>query len=363
MRRLLFGTTALGAVAFAAATAQAAEPIQIGVGGFFSAFGVYVNEDDGAGEPGAGTRDYYLAREGEIIFSGSTVLDNGLRVGVNVQLEAETCGDQIDESYVFLAGNWGEIRLGSDDPVTDAFSTGYMTVVPEHGINDPTHFHVHIGANSLETPITTLGIGGDSEKVSYFSPTFSGFQFGVSYTPDNCEEGGCGGTYSGSETDNDPSEQGDIIEVAAMYEGEFRGIGIALSTGYSRGELEADAGGDDDQEVWGFGAVLSYMDWSVGGGFRHDNLGSDNFDRRDWTVGVNYNPGPWGVSLEYGEAEQETAAGDDEVRGVELGFAYAVGPGVTFGAALQYWDLESGANNPAAENEAWVVSVGTMLEF
>ena len=40
----------------------------------------------------------------EICFIGQTTLDNGLTVGVNVQIEANTEADQVDETYLFLQG-------------------------------------------------------------------------------------------------------------------------------------------------------------------------------------------------------------------------------------------------------------------
>ena len=56
--------------------------------------------------------------ESEIYFKGSTVLDNGMTVGVMVQLEAgadENGDDTIDESYAYVSGKYGKLVLGSTD--------------------------------------------------------------------------------------------------------------------------------------------------------------------------------------------------------------------------------------------------------
>ena len=106
MRKALFGTTALIAAGLLASGAQAAEMIGIGVGGYFHA-GVSLVDQDMDG----GKRDFGVDREAEIIFTGSTTLDNGLSVGVNVQLEGETSGDQIDESFMWIGG--GGLRPAS----------------------------------------------------------------------------------------------------------------------------------------------------------------------------------------------------------------------------------------------------------
>jgi outer membrane protein OmpU len=40
--------------------------------------------------------------DSEVWFKGLTTLDNGLSVGINVQLEANSTGDQIDESFLIF---------------------------------------------------------------------------------------------------------------------------------------------------------------------------------------------------------------------------------------------------------------------
>ncbi|MCS5605977.1 MAG: porin, partial [Alphaproteobacteria bacterium] len=119
MKKLLYGTTALVAAGMLAGGAQAADKIKVGVGGYFFGYLVGVDQDDAAASgangaaPGNNTRGHDITREGEIIFTGKTTLDNGISFGVQVQLEAETCGDQIDESFMWMSGSFGKINLGS----------------------------------------------------------------------------------------------------------------------------------------------------------------------------------------------------------------------------------------------------------
>jgi outer membrane protein OmpU len=101
MKKLLIGTTALVAVGSIATGAQSADRIKMGVGGYFLGFFVVGDQD-----LDAGLRNHDVQREGEIIFSGSTKLDNGITVGAQVQLEAETCADQIDETFMYFSGGF-----------------------------------------------------------------------------------------------------------------------------------------------------------------------------------------------------------------------------------------------------------------
>ena len=85
MKKILLGSTAIVAAAAAfAAPASAAENIKLGLGGYYQSAFVLIDEDV------ADTRTDSIKQEGEIYFLGETTLDNGVTVGVNVQLEAYT---------------------------------------------------------------------------------------------------------------------------------------------------------------------------------------------------------------------------------------------------------------------------------
>ena len=51
----------------------------------------------------------------EIWFLPSITLDNGIKIGANIQLEGNTGGDQIDESFLFIKGSFGEVLLGPEN--------------------------------------------------------------------------------------------------------------------------------------------------------------------------------------------------------------------------------------------------------
>ena len=52
----------------------------------------------------------------EICVVGETTLDNGLTIGVNVQIEAFSESDSIDESYIYLQSpTVGQLIVGDED--------------------------------------------------------------------------------------------------------------------------------------------------------------------------------------------------------------------------------------------------------
>ena len=93
MKKYLIGTTALvgvGALAAsgAAQDANAAEPLSLSIGGYFQTSLEIRDEDDSTGEPGANIQDFNIINEGEIQFTASTTLDNGIGVKVRIEYEA-----------------------------------------------------------------------------------------------------------------------------------------------------------------------------------------------------------------------------------------------------------------------------------
>ena len=156
MQKLLILGTALIAAGMLAHGPAAAENIKLSLSGHFNAAVMVIDQD-----LDVNTRNHAFDREAEIFFRGSTILDNGLTVGVNVELEAESIDDQIDETYLYFKGGFGEIRLGQDDGAMQAMgiypaSAGHSM----YGVLFPSHTYVAGGSllarvRSVSAPITT----------------------------------------------------------------------------------------------------------------------------------------------------------------------------------------------------------------
>ena len=111
MKKILLGSTALVAAGMIA-SAPASAKMKLSVGGYMEQWVGYVSQDD------VGAADYSgvdVKSDSEVHFKGMTKLDNGMSVGVNMQLEGNGGGDTIDESYLIVKGGFGEINLGSEN--------------------------------------------------------------------------------------------------------------------------------------------------------------------------------------------------------------------------------------------------------
>ena len=296
MKKILLGSTAIVAAAAAfAAPASAAENIKLGLGGYYQSAFVLIDEDV------ADTRTDSIKQEGEIYFLGETTLDNGVTDGVNVQLEAYTTasasgpGDQIDEHFVYFEGGFGRVQLGAADSAAYLMHYSAPTAIAGHGVDSPNFFHAsQPGTNVLASNYTFLNTTGDANKLTYFTPRFSGFQLGLSYTPSLA--GGTGGSsnsYGNLPNNNggvdpaDPSRQEKIVEIGANYVNSFGGVDVAIAVGYLTGQQEADRAGSDDQEAFTVGAQLGYAGFTFGGGYQKNNMGLQlDEDMEQWNVGL-----------------------------------------------------------------------------
>src|SRR5262245_55353357 len=192
MKHSLFGTTALVAIGLLAPAAHAADGVTLHIGGrYMGTAGVVPSQDfsPSSGVSDSDVRDYVFKQDVEIYFLGETVLDNGLTVGARVELEGQTSSDQIDKVYAYFSGGFGELRFG--DTAGPYAEMCYL--VPSasgiFGADSPNFNFSNAGiAGAGGTNGTCYGLDDNSTKVVYFSPSFGGFQFAASFTPDNTED-------------------------------------------------------------------------------------------------------------------------------------------------------------------------------
>ncbi|MCY4500220.1 MAG: porin [Alphaproteobacteria bacterium] len=365
MKKALMGTTALVAAAVTtgvAAEEMMAEPISISVGGN-SHWGIAIVDNEMNSDT---SDDIALSNDVELRFAGSTVLDSGVEVGVRIEIEGEESTDQGDETYMYLEGSFGTIRVGNDDTASYQMSTAAPYATYFYGINTPFWVGSFSGPNS-NWHSTFAGVNaGDSASVMYFSPVINGFQFGVSYAPE-----------AGAEARSDTASRakgGDVVSIGARFDGAFGDAGVTVAAGYASQEkepmsavtgsyIQADGtvGSTKTDDVlrkavtaapgatetdYNAGVVVSMSGVSVGGSYRatdHDD-GSDDTEQFD--VGISYGEGPWTISLNYGEKTQDSA-GTDNTYARLLG-NYNLGPGINLAGALGQDTLASDENTTFA---------------
>ena len=374
MKKLLLNGTAIAGLALALTATPAAADLELGLGGHFSAYGVFASQDDGAGEAAADTHGFELMREAEVYFMGETTLDNGLTVGAEIQIEGQTdAADQIDESYLYFSGDWGRVNVGSENGAAYLLQVGAPAVDKNFDGIDPEYIVVNRGGNAALAANGRgfnygMGIGGqndrgDTDKFTYLSPVMSGFQVGVSYSASLQEDASVRDGFTGDAVVG--ANLKESYEVGARWAGEFDGVGVTVGAGWAQAEQEDEAAGEDDREQFNVGLNLNFANFTVGGAYFEDNNAVDtDAETTTYVVGANYETGAYTFGASYLNTETETGANtEDEASRILVGGSYAYGPGMSFNGAVHFYELEDDGNAAANENDATIVTLGTVVKF
>ena len=194
----------------------------------------------------------------------------GLEYGATIEFEADTNNTtNTDETWIFVKGGWGEVRLGDEDGVVDNSVVGGQTIAAGTGGID--------GSDAVITaaPVVFLLNTDDATKIRYYTPSFSGFSVGVSYTPtqERIDSGANNGQFFASKDGGLAMEGQNVFEGGLIYDGEIGGVGIEASVVGLYGELkndgEEDFGGD---EWWGVqgGAAVDLFGFNIAGSIATD---------------------------------------------------------------------------------------------
>ena len=362
MKKLLLGTTAIvGASVLAATAAQAAKP-ELKIDGYLRFETWFVSQDlDDVSNQGV----HMETDDVEIHFQGSATADNGLEYGFYAELqEGGTDGSAgYDEANVFLAGNWGRLDMGSQDAAYDNYNVAAFGLsADKDGAWDGNNLF-STGGNTA--PIQTSLYGSDANKITYTTPSFSGVTVGVSYTPDASASMNSG---ISAETGD---EMQDLIGGAVRYQGSFSDVGVEATARFVRGEVDEGLGANaNDVNAYGVGAKISYAGFGFAASYT--NLGDSGITAANeaagadagswWDVGVNYETGPYKVSVVYMNSEADVAnATDDEVEYLQIGAKYAVADGLDIYAAYQNVQLDRAGT--ANDNDVNNFMVGTNVSF
>ncbi len=363
---LLSSAVAVLALSAAPAFAQDDSTLKLNLGGHFKGYVNYTDQDQDliVGET-AGTNDFDILRQTEVHFGGETTLDNGLTVGA--QIEAVADGGEsfdLDESYVYMAGTWGRVNLGDEDGAAYllqvAAPSGDDNIDGIRQFINPINFGTAGGLDTFYDGGIDYAndIAGNADKITYLTPVFSGFQAGVSYTP-NLDPDDLASRGANGNSLNDADTIDNIWEAALRYEGSFNNVGMILGGGYTFADSDTsqwNVGGDFDIGAFGLGAVYTQTEASVDGA--GPLLGLTDTDTI--VVGGDYTTGPFKVGVSYLNQDADDLLEVDRYTG---GVIYTYGPGMSFRGSVSYADFDTDAALGGGDADATSVLLGTQINF
>jgi predicted porin len=308
-QRLLLGSTAMAAVLLAvdvayAATVSPGGALDVTITGFnrFRAHGGDLDNARLDNNVSSGL-DFSNDVEAHVVARAKDDA-TGIEYGGTIEFEADTNSTfNTDETWLFMRGGFGEFRFGDEDGPADNSKIGGFTIAAGTGGID--------GAivDAIAAGVVGPNNSGDNTKIRYYTPSFGGFELGVSYTP-NPE----GGSNVASKNQNPQ----DFVEGALTWGGSFGGVDILASVvgGVCRIEDQSE---DTCRTVMG-GAAITLWGFKLGAGYGSEHIGRGD---RDWfNAGIGASLGPVNLSVTYGQADPSSgkASGSGDIDGGDTQF-------------------------------------------
>ncbi|WP_294609112.1 porin [uncultured Roseovarius sp.] len=367
MKKQLLCTSAI-ALGCAVAAPASAQEWDMDWGGYYN---THVGFADVSGPAGTDFDGVDVFQNGEIHFTPSVTLDNGMTFGINIQYEAKTTGGAIvDESYASISSDTlGRIDLGNENSAGYKLSVAAPQVSGGIGINSPSiSAFIPVSANQPWTfrqasvsSYTEVAGNNDVQRITYYTPSFNGLTLGVSYAATNGVNAGNNGAF-----DRNAAALNDIFDLGAKYSQSFNGVDVALSARWGTGD--SNVVGISDPEVWALGAVIGVSGFEFGGSYaENDNGGAGGVgDQEGWSLGATYDiAGPWAVGLDTYQGEVTTAVGGGkaEYEAYQLVGSRSLGAGVTWAVYAAYAEGTTNAADPLGVTKIDGTMIGTSINL
>ncbi|MDP6707907.1 MAG: porin [Alphaproteobacteria bacterium] len=256
-------------------------------------------------------------------------------------------GAESETAHTVVPGGFGRLVFGAQD------RTGYQ----------PQFRPESRQVAGEQARWTDSGEGcGDDKRLSYFTPRFSGFQFGASYAA------ACGGRVA--DTTRSADGRDGLVSLGADFERKIDRFELGLSAGYSHGDRPSGAAGGDP-EALAFGARFGFGNFRFGGfyGSRLDDAqglsGDPSVDVAGFGIGLSYATGAWDLSVMYLRGEGEDRIDEESARdALRLGAEYNLGPGIDLSGSVGWVDRETATGaGPERDDGGWYVVGGVKVSF
>ncbi|MCB8882739.1 porin [Acidisoma cellulosilytica] len=425
MRKILLGCTAViaGVIGYASINAamaqsdasQAPGSIKVRLNGRVNWYaGVESSSLDNIGGTKTSTDSFYGYLRLYPGFDG--VAANGLHYGAASEIR-ENSGESassetlyVHQAYGYLGlPQLGQISFGSQNGPNVLFQTGTF-----EGFNDGG-WNGDIEAMVPESAIPEYGwADGNSnysestDKIVYLSPTISGFQFAVGFTP-NKNAGNFSPAITSSPTAISGGQPRNLIDVGGQYTNTFGPVGVQAGLDYSYAGQVAYTGPAETNSVNSYhdlsivqgGITVSYAGFTVGGNSEYGNFNvADSYDidlapsggskAVGWLVGAQYTTGPVVVGASFFRLNQTgdlpggvdagsgatitsdgLSTGQQQNTGVAVGGTYTLVPGVSLFVDYLYGTRQQGGYDFSTGNagvdhntaQAQLFGFGTQIQW
>jgi outer membrane protein OmpU len=369
MKNFLLSTTAIVGVGLIASPVSAAEKIKLSIsGGAETYIGFSDSEAEdvaGGGTPLRNIAQFGILTDKEIHFSGSTTMDNGIKIAIRIELEGDESATTIDESYINITSpTMGMVMLGGDDSVNAGAYVG-----PDRGISgDYDNWIAEVNATTNDNAYDS-GAAGDDNKINYWSPRVGGFQVAGSYVPSTSSTGGTSPSAVNYDTGNHSA-----YALSLTWKETVGGVAVNSQVAMYK---EGSVGGTTTQGQTNanVGLRLASQGWDVGYAYgrfmqprnTENTAGDVTKDGHTHGAGVSYASGPWKVGVWHLRHENEglmSNVNQDKTQVTSLFGQYQLSDGVLMQGMVFNADYDEESDVDANQQDGgWGVVTGIKLSF
>ena len=302
---------------------------------------------------------FIVSNNAEVIFNFTLVADNGLTFGAKAEFEANGSTANVDEYVGFVSGAFGRLEIGAEDGAADILGRGLPGSFFSAAANDDGLLFDLASTGVVEA--NAFGADtGDSLKVTYYTPSVSGFRAGVSLVPNDTE---------GPVASSTSTQAGRGIEIGAQWRGDIGSVALRLNGGATIFDEGASVAVARDY-AFTLGASVNVAGFQLGVGFGQTE--ADDGTDRVLGLGAQYDTGPWMFGLQYGQrldarptrVRPATVETFDDSFTLSGEVMYRVAPGVTTGVTVEHAsDSFTTTGAYAGTEAAYAGSVYLMLAF
>lgn len=360
-RSFLIGAAAV-ALSAGTGTASAQSKFEVLLGGDAFFQGAYVKED-----VSNNLRNTEFSNRFRLSFTPTAKADNGLEYGGRLRLRASNANrtTDADRGYLFVSGGFGTVQAGVINGLGDEYGNIGPNVDP--GVATADGFALGFYADVLPYALGNLRAmesGDAATKLIYLTPTFSGFQAGLAYTPKS------GNYFTSINRIKNTTNYVDMVEAGLFYKNTFGAVSVDASAEYLAGNAEPT--NVKDLSSVHVGATIGYGALKVGGSYAYSGKSgylttATGLDKNEvWILGANYTIGAFTLAANYTDAkggvEGYASTTNARAKVWQAGVTYAVAPGLT--TSLEYTYLDNKVTRATnSKNDANIVLWDTRLAF
>jgi outer membrane protein OmpU len=318
---------------------------------------------------------FWIDSEDGIEFGGVVALDVDYASNFESSLNDQGSSSVLNEAWIYADSPWGRLQAGQQDGVARVMGMRPPSVSGSVRVDNPEVYllaypcKMQCDRDNPQFPGSIFSPNGmqlrsdihSSDvwlKVAYYTPRISGFQFGVSYTPDGSRN--LGEFFGGGDADR--NKQSNVWDVGLNYLGQVGDVDVGASVGYVTGKNERNdsVGFFSDVWDWGAGVNLSYREWSAGVSYRRTNVAGagpvlhgtfasnvlDGKETEVWSAGIKYETGPWAFGLDYIAETEDLAftSAQQDGKGLEAAVGYTFNEWLRVTGGYQRFEFDGPRN-------------------